>query len=224
MTSKVLLVSGKRAAIAQLGQSRYQSHRREFRVDAADHLVRVVATDRPDVIAWDTCSAESQPFEFLKKLASIRGLSKKPLIIIAELRSELTSDKNKFPYQREFVEVELPDALTQALNQLEFFVLDHSPSILEGNGVCLDPATREVTRYGRKVNLGPTEIRLLKELMSRPGYVHSRDELVISVWDSRPDIDDRTIDVYVGRLRRALVRGNETSPIRTVRGAGYVFE
>ncbi|MGZ9204969.1 MAG: helix-turn-helix domain-containing protein, partial [Nitrospira sp.] len=46
----------------------------------------------------------------------------------------------------------------------------------------------------------------------------------ISVWDNRPDIDDRTIDVYVGRLRRALVRGNETSPIRTVRGCGYVFE
>jgi len=224
MRSKVLLVSGKRAAIAQFGQNRLQLQRREFRVCAADHLVRVVATDRPDVIVWDTCSAEFQPFEFLKKLASVRGLDKRPLIIIAELGSELTSANKKFPCQREIIETELPEALKHALSELEFFRLDQSPNLLEGNGVCLDPATREVTRFGRRVNLGPTEIRLLKELMSRPGYVHSRDELVISVWDNRPDIDDRTIDVYVGRLRRALVRGNETSPIRTVRGCGYVFE
>jgi two-component system phosphate regulon response regulator PhoB len=72
--------------------------------------------------------------------------------------------------------------------------------------------------------LGPTEYRLLVVLMESAGRVLSRSQLLDGVWGRDGDIDERTVDVHVGRLRKALVRGNEVDMIRTVRGAGYVFE
>jgi two-component system phosphate regulon response regulator PhoB len=75
-----------------------------------------------------------------------------------------------------------------------------------------------------EVDLGPTEYRLLEFLMERPGRVFSREQLLNGVWGSQIYIDERTVDVHVGRLRKALNRGHETDPIRTVRGAGYALD
>ena len=73
------------------------------------------------------------------------------------------------------------------------------------------------------VDLGPTEYRLLEFLMERPGRVFSREQLLDGVWGCEVYIDERTVDVHVGRLRKALNRGREADPIRTVRGAGYAL-
>ncbi|MGC2591427.1 MAG: winged helix-turn-helix domain-containing protein, partial [Xanthobacteraceae bacterium] len=73
-------------------------------------------------------------------------------------------------------------------------------------------------------DLGPTEFRLLEFLMERPGRVFSREQLLDGVWGSDVYIDERTVDVHVGRLRKALNRGHATDPIRTVRGAGYSLD
>jgi two-component system phosphate regulon response regulator PhoB len=88
----------------------------------------------------------------------------------------------------------------------------------------LDKETRRVTRAGRELHLGPTEFRLLECLMQKPGRVHSRSQLLDQVWGSTAEIDERTVDVHVGRLRKALVQGDEADPLRTVRGAGYAFD
>jgi two-component system phosphate regulon response regulator PhoB len=77
---------------------------------------------------------------------------------------------------------------------------------------------------GRDIDLGPTEYRLLELLMERPGRVFSREQLLDGVWGSEICIDARTVDVHVGRLRKALNRGQDTDPIRTVRGAGYALD
>ena len=87
----------------------------------------------------------------------------------------------------------------------------------------LDREKKRVSRAGRTIDLGPTEYRLLEFLMERPGRVFSRTQLLDAVWGSEVYIDERTVDVHVGRLRKALNRGREADPIRTVRGAGYVF-
>jgi len=81
-----------------------------------------------------------------------------------------------------------------------------------------------VSRSGREVELGPTEYRLLEFLMERPGRVFSREQLLDGVWGSEVYIDERTVDVHVGRLRKAVNRGREPDPIRTVRGAGYALD
>jgi two-component system, OmpR family, phosphate regulon response regulator PhoB len=88
----------------------------------------------------------------------------------------------------------------------------------------LDRETHRVMRGGREVHLGPTEFRLLEHLMQRPGRVHSRAQLLDSVWGATAEIDERTVDVHIGRLRKALVQGEESDPLRTIRGAGYAFD
>lgn len=88
----------------------------------------------------------------------------------------------------------------------------------------LDRNAHRVTRGGREIRLGPTEYRLLEVFLESAGRVLSRSQLLDAVWGRDGDIDERTVDVHVGRLRKAMIRGNEADPIRTVRGAGYVLE
>ena len=88
----------------------------------------------------------------------------------------------------------------------------------------LDRVRKRVTRSGRDIDLGPTEYRLLEFLMERPGRVFSREQLLNGVWGNDVFIDERTVDVHVGRLRKALNRGRELDPIRTVRGSGYSID
>jgi two-component system, OmpR family, phosphate regulon response regulator PhoB len=88
----------------------------------------------------------------------------------------------------------------------------------------LDREKRRVSRGGRDIHLGPTEFRLLEHLMQSVGRVFSRDQLLDRVWGRDVYIDERTVDVHVGRLRRALNRGGAPDPIRTVRGGGYAFD
>jgi len=88
----------------------------------------------------------------------------------------------------------------------------------------LDRETRRVRRGARDLHLGPTEFRLLEYLLERRGRVFSRAQLLDGVWGQSVEIDERTVDVHIGRLRKALSRGRERDPIRTVRGAGYSFD
>lgn len=85
----------------------------------------------------------------------------------------------------------------------------------------LDPETYRVHRGGRELKLGPTEFRLLSTLMEKPGRVWSREQLLDRVWGRDIFVDSRTVDVHIGRLRKALGRHGGEDLIRTVRGAGY---
>ncbi len=85
----------------------------------------------------------------------------------------------------------------------------------------LDPETYRVHRDGHELKLGPTEFRLLSTLMEKPGRVWSREQLLDRVWGRDIFVDSRTVDVHVGRLRKALGRHGGDDLIRTVRGAGY---
>lgn len=101
---------------------------------------------------------------------------------------------------------------------------DRVASRLSAGDLELDRQNWRVHRGGRTVHLGPTEFRLLEYLMAKPGRVFSRSQLLDSVWGLSVEIDERTVDVHVGRLRKALAQGGEPDPIRTVRGAGYSFD
>jgi two-component system phosphate regulon response regulator PhoB len=88
----------------------------------------------------------------------------------------------------------------------------------------LNREKKRIYRAGREVELGPTEFRLLEFLLERPGRVFSREQLLDGVWGNSVYIDERTVDVHVGRLRKALIRGGQADPIRTVRGSGYALD
>ncbi len=93
--------------------------------------------------------------------------------------------------------------------------------VLRAGAIELDRPARRVRRNGHPIHLGPTEFKLLELLMRNPGRVFSRAELRAAMWGSEDRVDGRTIDVHVGRLRRALGNG---APVRTVRGFGYAFD
>jgi len=88
----------------------------------------------------------------------------------------------------------------------------------------LDVNSHRVRRAGKPVQLGPTEFRLLRHLMENPGRVFSRERLLDAVWSHDSDIDARTVDVHVRRLRKALNEGGLPDLIRTVRSAGYSLD
>ena len=97
-------------------------------------------------------------------------------------------------------------------------------SALEAGDLHLDRSSHRVRRSGRELHLGPTEFRLLEFLMERPGRVFSRAQLLDHVWGMDSEIDERTVDVHVGRLRKAINKPRERDPVRTIRGAGYSFD
>jgi two-component system, OmpR family, phosphate regulon response regulator PhoB len=88
----------------------------------------------------------------------------------------------------------------------------------------LDRLTRRVRRGEREIHLGPTDFRLLECLVEKPGRVFSRAQLLELVWGRSVEVDERTVDVHIGRLRKRLSKGKERDPIRTVRAAGYALD
>jgi two-component system, OmpR family, phosphate regulon response regulator PhoB len=96
--------------------------------------------------------------------------------------------------------------------------------LLIAGDIELDRQSHRIRRGGRPLHLGPTEFKLLEFLMQRPGRVFSRDQLLNGVWGHDAYIDERTVDVHIGRLRKAINEPREVDPIRTVRTAGYAFD
>jgi two-component system phosphate regulon response regulator PhoB len=90
--------------------------------------------------------------------------------------------------------------------------------------IIIDRVAHRVRRAGEEIHLGPTEFRLLDYFMQHPGRVFSREQLLNAVWGSDVYVETRTVDVHIGRLRRALNRDHEADPIRTVRSAGYSLD
>ncbi len=95
---------------------------------------------------------------------------------------------------------------------------------LEYAGIHMNLEQKKVTREGRPIHLGPTDFHLLSMLMERPGRVYSRDQLLDQVWGHDVHVEDRTVDVHIRRLRKALNTGGQGDLIRTVRGSGYAID
>jgi two-component system phosphate regulon response regulator PhoB len=95
--------------------------------------------------------------------------------------------------------------------------------VLTYEDIRLDPESHKVFRAESVLKLGPTEFRLLSTFMEKPGRVWSREQLLDRVWGRDIYVDTRTVDVHIGRLRKALCQFGGPDPLRTVRGAGYAL-
>jgi two-component system, OmpR family, phosphate regulon response regulator PhoB len=118
----------------------------------------------------------------------------------------------------------VPELIARVAALLRRAAPERVADVLSFGDIAIDREKKRVSRSGSAVDLGPTEYRLLEFLMERPGRVFSREQLLDGVWGSDIYIDERTVDVHVGRLRKALNRGHVNDPIRTVRGAGYALD
>lgn len=118
----------------------------------------------------------------------------------------------------------VPELLARIRGLLRRARPERLAAILSFGQLELDRDKRRVSRGGRAIDLGPTEYKLFEFLLENPGRVFSREQLLDGVWGRDIYIDERTVDVHIGRLRKVLSVDGEADPIRTVRGAGYALD
>ncbi|MFN7236095.1 MAG: phosphate regulon transcriptional regulator PhoB, partial [Brevundimonas sp.] len=121
-----------------------------------------------------------------------------------------------------------PFSMTELIARIRAVLRRIRPGLADdrvGHGdIVIDRVAHRVKRAGKEVHLGPTEFRLLDYFMQHPGRVFSREQLLDAVWGSDVYVEARTVDVHVGRLRKALNLPETVDPIRTVRSAGYALD
>jgi len=117
----------------------------------------------------------------------------------------------------------VPEVLARVKALLRRASPERIEDVLSVGDIVLDRSAHRVCRGAREVTLGPTEYKLLETMMESPTRVLSRGQLLDRVWGNTAEIDQRTIDVHIGRLRKALMQDGEPDPIRTVRGTGYAL-
>jgi two-component system, OmpR family, phosphate regulon response regulator PhoB len=156
----------------------------------------------------------------------IRGRSELPVIMLTARGEESERVRGLATGADDYLvkPFSVPELLARIRTILRRTNPDAVAETLKAGDLALDRKTRRVTRLARDIELSPTEFRLLEHLMQNPGRVFSRPQLLDMVWGRDIYVDERTVDVHVGRLRKSLSRGREHDPIRTVRGMGYSFD
>ncbi len=180
---------------------------------------------RPDLILLDIMLPDSDGLDICKGIRKDTDLASIPVIFLTARASEtdrivgLELGANDYVVKPFFVRELIARIKLQFRNQ------SSPPRVLEAAGLELDPASRQVRLNNTPLSLTATEFRLLEFLMSRPGVVFSREQLLNSVWGQDRAITDRAVDVYVLRLRQK-VECDPANPImiHSVRGFGYTFE
>jgi two-component system, OmpR family, phosphate regulon response regulator PhoB len=225
MTAKVLVVEDELPLAEML---HYNLEAEGFRVSAAEtgeEAELIVAEEEPDLIILDWMLPGVSGIELCRRLRSRPDTRAVPILMLTARGEESDRIRGLSTGADDYVvkPFSLPELMARVKAILRRAAPDRIADVLSVSGVELDRAAHRVTRGPREVRLGPTEFRLLEFLMESPGRVLSRTQLLDGVWGRDAFVDERTVDVHIGRLRKALVRGKETDPIRTVRGAGYAF-
>jgi two-component system, OmpR family, phosphate regulon response regulator PhoB len=180
----------------------------------------------PDLVVLDWMLPGLSGIELCRRLRARPETRQLPIIMLTARGEESEKLRGLATGADDYVvkPFSVPELLARVRALLRRSIPERVASVLSIGDLALDREKKRVTRSGRAVELGPTEYRLLEFLMERPGRVFTREQLLDGVWGSEIYIDERTVDVHVGRLRKAINRGNETDPIRTVRGAGYSLD
>lgn len=225
MNAKVLVIEDD-SALSEL--LRYNLEADGFRVayaDKGDDCEMMVTEERPDLIILDWMLPGVSGIELCRRLRSKPDSRSIPIILLTARGEETDRIRGLSTGADDYVvkPFSLPELMARVRAILRRVAPDRVADILKVGDVELDRAAHRVSRGLREVRVGPTEFRLLEFLMESPGRVLSRAQLLDGVWGRDAFVDERTVDVHIGRLRKALVRGREVDPVRTVRGAGYVF-
>ncbi len=179
----------------------------------------------PDLVILDWMLPGLSGIELCRRLRTRPETERLPVIMLTARGEETERVRGLATGADDYVvkPFSVPELLARVRALLRRAKPEHVATLLRAGDIELDRETHRVHRAGREVHLGPTEFRLLEFLMQSPGRVFSREQLLDGVWGQDVYIDERTVDVHVGRLRKAINRGRQSDPIRTVRGAGYSF-
>ncbi len=182
-----------------------------------------VSEDPPDLIILDWMLPGSSGLELCRRWRGQRASKNIPIILLTARGEETDRIRGLTTGADDYVikPFSVPELMARIRAILRRSNPERIAEILSVADITLDREAHKVMRNGREVRLGPTEFRLLEYMMQSPGRVFSRAQLLDGVWGHDVYVDERTVDVHIGRLRKAINRGRERDPIRTVRGAGY---
>lgn len=226
MTTRVLLVEDEEPLTVML---RYNLEKEGFAVetcargDEADLRFR---EQPPDLAVIDWMLPGLSGIELVRRLRARPETRKVPLIMLTARGEEAERVRGLSTGADDYIVK--PFSVPELVARIRALLRRSNPqtesAVLVVGDIRLDREKKRVWRKEREIALGPTEFRLLEFLMQNPGRVYSREQLLDGVWGRDVYIDERTVDVHVGRLRKALNRGEEQDPIRTVRGSGYAID
>ena len=222
---KVLVVEDEPAQREVLA---YNLEAEGFHVDRAengDEALLLVNEAAPDVIVLDWMLPGVSGIEVCRRL-KMRPETRTVAIIMLSARSEEVDRVRGLETGADDYVIK-PYSVVELMARVRSQLRRARPSTvgqrLEYDDIVLDAETHKVTRLEKPLKLGPTEFRLLSTFMEKPGRVWSREQLLDRVWGRDIYVDTRTVDVHIGRLRKALCQYGGEDPVRTVRGAGYAL-
>jgi two-component system phosphate regulon response regulator PhoB len=207
-----------------------------YNLEAAGYTVETVARGDeaeirlresvPDIVLLDWMLPGLSGIELCRRIRQRAETQRLPVIMLTARGEETERVRGLATGADDYVvkPFSVPELVARIRALLRRASPERVANMLESGDIILDRETKRVRRGGRELHLGPTEFRMLEFLMERPGRVFSRAQLLDGVWGMDSEIDERTVDVHVGRLRKAMNRPRERDPIRTVRGSGYSFD
>ncbi len=195
-------------------------------VERGDEAELRLAENTPDLVILDWMLPGISGLEICRRLRARKSTRTLPVIMLTARGEEAERVRGLSVGADDYVvkPFSVPELMARVRALLRRSRPERIAERLYAGDLDLDRETRRVRRGMRDIHLGPTEFRLLEYLLEKPGRVFSRAQLLDGVWGQAAEIDERTVDVHVGRLRKALSRGRERDPIRTVRGTGYAFD
>ena len=226
MTPQVLVVEDE-DALSTLLQYNLEKEGYAVRLAADGEEALVLVDERlPDLIVLDWMLPKISGIEVCRRLRGRAETRNVPIIMLTARGEE--SDRIRGLDTGADDYVIKPFSMTELTARLRAVLRRIRPGLAEDRvkhgDITVDRVAHRVRRAGREIHLGPTEFRLLDYLMQHPGRVFSREQLLDAVWGSDVYVEARTVDVHIGRLRKALNRDEEDDPIRTVRSAGYSLD
>lgn len=195
-------------------------------VERGDEVEIAVDEAKPDLILLDWMLPGVSGIELCRRLRMNPNSQSVPIIMLTARGEESERIRGLSTGADDYVVK--PFSTAELMARVKALLRRARPdvvaSILKAGDIELDRETHRVYRSGREIHLGPTEFRLLEFFLRAPGRVFSRTQLLDAVWGENIYVDDRTVDVHIGRLRKSINIGRFKDPIRTVRGAGYSLE
>lgn len=186
----------------------------------------MIGEERPDLIVLDWMLPGISGIEVCRLVRAKPESRDIPIIMLTARSEEAEKVRGLATGADDYLvkPFSVPELLARIKTILRRLNPDAVAEELIAGDLVINRKSRRVSRGHRDINLSPTEFRLLEQLMQNPGRVYSRGQLLDTVWGRDAFVDERTVDVHVGRLRKSLSRGKDVDPIRTVRSTGYAFD
>jgi two-component system, OmpR family, phosphate regulon response regulator PhoB len=227
MAATQILIVEDEAALATLLE--YNLEKEGFDVslsaDGEDALLRIEESP-PDLVILDWLLPKVSGIEVCRRIRARSETRNLPIIMVTARAEEDDRirglDMGADDYlTKPFSTNELIARVRAVLRRIRPGLAEDKVSV---GDIIVDRVSHRVMRGEQEIHLGPTEFRLLDHLMQHPGRVFSREQLLNAVWGSDVFVEVRTVDVHIGRLRKALNKYGQGDPVRTVRSAGYVLD